>query len=735
MTYLAPYVPVADGNSGLTLAQGVDIGGQGNQTTNAITTLFPDYANNPNLSFISTFVGQTNAYALSHLAPSKTINTSGKISTAVSITLEQANAITNYAEQSILDKLSRDYTAKAATYGQPGWDALTASQQTAIFDFAYNIGLHRDPPKHYGLEDLTAGVAPTNHVWDLLAQHNWLGAASFLYKQYLHASKEQHDRRYAEADLLLDGQTSSLKFETGQTVANNTSYGFSISDATSQFALDPTGPSLLLTSGAGSPKINSFQLPPDDGFQYRVSYEVGTVWSTAQIVQADNFLTLPAGGVDGLSVTMLDSTGNLVSGSPDFAFYVTFASTGTFSANVASFAAPDAGPTITVTDLSAAHGQTFAASSLFSFSDAYGLVGAQYDFWYDGKGGGYFTLNGSPLEASKDNFVTAAQLSSLVFHPGTGIDTLWIKASDGLAWGNWSQSFTIVGAANHAPVVSASDYSATHSQNISASSLFSVSDADSDSMTAFRFWDSTSDGSSGHFVVNGVAQGTNQNIDVTAAQLASTTFQSGAVSDDLWVQAFDGTAWSAWKEFHVNPPVNHAPAVSVSDYSATHNQNVPASSLFSVSDADGDSMTAYRFWDSTTDASSGHFVVNGVAQGTNQNIDVTAAQLASTTFQSGAISDDLWVQAFDGSAWSTWKEFHVNPPVNHAPVVSASDYSATHNQNVAASSLFSVSDADGDSMTAFRFWDSTTDAGSGHFVVNGVTQGTNQNIDVTAAQL
>ncbi|KRP85333.1 hypothetical protein AOQ73_39135 [Bradyrhizobium pachyrhizi] len=194
---------------------------------------------------------------------------------------------------------------------------------------------------------------------------------------------------------------------------------------------------------------------------------------------------------------------------------------------------------------------------------------------------------------------------------------------------------------------------------IAAASLFSVSDADSDTITKYQFWDSTSDSTSGHFDVAGTAQGTNQNIDVSAAQLASTTFQSGSGSDDLWVRAFDGLAWSAWKEFHVNAPVNHAPVVAAPNYAASHNQTIAASSLFSVSDSDGDSMSTFRFWDSTTDASSGHFVVNGVSKGTNQNIDVTAAQLASTTFQSGAVADDLWVQVYDGFAWSAWQEFHV----------------------------------------------------------------------------
>ena len=110
-----------------------------------------------------------------------------------------------------------------------------------------------------------------------------------------------------------------------------------------------------------------------------------------------------------------------------------------------------------------------------------------------------------------------------------------------------------------------------------------------------------------------------------------------------------------------------APVVTASDFTATHNQNIAASSLFAMSDADGDAITSYQFWDSTSDPSSGHFVVGGVAQGTNVAIDVTAAQLASTTFQSGSGSDDLWVRAYDGTHWRTWKEFHVNAPIDQAP--------------------------------------------------------------------
>jgi hypothetical protein len=125
------------------------------------------------------------------------------------------------------------------------------------------------------------------------------------------------------------------------------------------------------------------------------------------------------------------------------------------------------------------------------------------------------------------------------------------------------------------------------------------------------------------------------------------------------VRAFDGTSWGAWKQFHVNAPINQAPVATAADFPTTPGQNIAATSLFGVTDADSDTITKYQFWDSTSDPSSGHFVVGGVAQGTNQNIDVTAAQLSATSFQSGSSSDDLWVRAFDGTSWSVWTEFHV----------------------------------------------------------------------------
>src|SRR5262249_32937665 len=147
--------------------------------------------------------------------------------------------------------------------------------------------------------------------------------------------------------------------------------------------------------------------------------------------------------------------------------------------------------------------------------------------------------------------------------------------------------------------------------------------------------------------------------------------------------------------------------------------------LFTVSDADNDVPTKYQFWDSTADPASGHFVVNGAAQaaggaggqlvaggggglpkgGTSQSaggqpanvaIDVTAAQLAQTTSQSGSGSDLLWVRAFDGIDWSLWTSFTVTAPLDSAPTVTAQDPQVVaKNASIAVTSLFSATDPEG----------------------------------------
>ena len=162
---------------------------------------------------------------------------------------------------------------------------------------------------------------------------------------------------------------------------------------------------------------------------------------------------------------------------------------------------------------------------------------------------------------------------------------------------------------------------------------------------------------------------------------------------------------------NVGGVVNHAPVASAFDRSLSKEQVVSASSLFSASDVDGNSLL-YFFYDNSAAPTSGHFTVNGVVQAAGTTFAVTEAQLAQTTFTAGTYgsSDDLFVNVWDGSLYSGPQEFHVNVAPNRAPMVTAPDFSAAKGQVIDASTLFSASDADGDNLLYF-FYDNTAGAG------------------------
>src|SRR5205085_2243852 len=188
-------------------------------------------------------------------------------------------------------------------------------------------------------------------------------------------------------------------------------------------------------------------------------------------------------------------------------------------------------PTVTTSNVTAAHGQSFAASSLFTARDADGDAISKFACWDAGSGGGHFVLNGVAQGVSQEIDVTAAQLSQLSYQSGTAADTLWVAAYDGTMWGNWSNSFTVTGQPDTAPTVTASNVTAAHGQSFAASSLFTARDADGDAITKYAFWDLRA--ALPNFVLNGVAQGVGQEIDVTAAQLSQLSYQSGSGADSL----------------------------------------------------------------------------------------------------------------------------------------------------------------------------------------------------------
>ncbi len=319
-------------------------------------------------------------------------------------------------------------------------------------------------------------------------------------------------------------------------------------------------------------------------------------------------------------------------------------------------------PVVTVANLTPGHVASIAGNALYtSITDAdVGDTVTQYRFFDGTIGNGRFRLNGA-LQVENSNIqIAAANLANFDFQTsGTGSDVLWLQAYDGYGWSTW-KSFTVAAASNNAPVATVNNLTPGRTvTSIAGSALQSVSDADGDAITQYRFFDGTI--GNGRFRLNGSDQVEQQNITVNAADLASFSYRTSATGagDTLWVQAYDGFAWGAWKSFTVAAPQNNAPVVTVGNRQASANAAIAASTLFAVSDADADPITKYQFWDSTPGG--GAFRINGIAQAVNANIDVMASQLAATDFLSGAAAgtDQLWARASDGTSWGEWKTFNV----------------------------------------------------------------------------
>ncbi len=392
--------------------------------------------------------------------------------------------------------------------------------------------------------------------------------------------------------------------------------------------------------------------------------------------------------------------------------------------------------------------QSLAASSLFTVSDPLGYPITQYALWDTGSGGAHFVVNGVVQPAQQTFIVSAAQLAQTIYVVGLGTDVLRVQGSDGIQFGPW-QSITMVGPVDTGPFIRSSNLAFTPGKVIAASSLFTAGDLFGHPITEYQFWDSTRDPASGHFYINGVQQAAGTVIDVPASQIGSVTFITGTVSNALQVRVSDGVMWSAadtaaWAPFSVNVVAAVPPVVTTSNIGAAPGQTLAASSLFTVSDPNGYAITEYQFWDSTRDAASGHFYINGVQQAPGTVIDVTAAQVQQglLTFVTGTVSNSLQVRAFDGTSWSAsdtaaWSPFtvNINASANTPPVVQTSNITKAPNQTLLPSDLWQASDSDGDAITAYQLWDSTRDPASGHFFLGGVQQAPGTVINVTAAQV
>jgi Peptidase M10 serralysin C terminal len=276
--------------------------------------------------------------------------------------------------------------------------------------------------------------------------------------------------------------------------------------------------------------------------------------------------------------------------------------------------------------------------------------------------------------------------------------------------------------------------------SILLSSMIETLDLDGNPITRYRFRDNGFLNYSGYFSVNGVKQAAGVWIEVSAAQLSQVRYHAALIeaSENIGVQVYDGNFWSnADYDTITSIPFNgYRPVVTVANGSILETENrkisngdfsvLGGTNLFKVTDQDGDAPVRFYFVDRAVNGVSGYFVLNGVAKPQGQFFLVEASEINSLRYVGGAYgptSEKIGVMAYDGKFWSNLVEFTMNTTPNQfIPDLVPRDITSPLGGVLPASDLFTVTDADGNTMKRIWFLDTGISATSGHFTVNGVQQ-------------
>jgi hypothetical protein len=380
---------------------------------------------------------------------------------------------------------------------------------------------------------------------------------------------------------------------------------------------------------------------------------------------------------------------------------------------------PNSAPTLTAANLSVDANKSISGSALVaSVRDVDGDTVTQYRFIDNGSSGGYFMLDGRKMAAGQWFTVTQAQLAKLTYVGvgASGSESFQVQAYDGKAWSTAATG--TLSTVNHAATLATADLSVDANKSIAASALIkSVGDVDGDAIAQYRFMDNGANG--GYFVLNGAKVASGQWVTVTAAQIGKLSYvgSGGTASETVSIQASDGKVWSESVSATIGT-VNHAATVTTNSATINANKSVAASALIkATADVDGDKVAQYRFMDNGS--TGGYFVLSGARVASGQWVTVNAADLGKLSYVAagGSASETFSVQVSDGKEWST-SATGTLATVNHAAAVTANAAKLNANQTIAASALIkSVTDADGDAITQYRFMDNGS--GGGYLLLNG----------------
>ena len=426
----------------------------------------------------------------------------------------------------------------------------------------------------------------------------------------------------------------------------------------------------------------------------------------------------------------------------------------------------DRPPIVQVANLTLSIGQSVAASSLFTASDPDGNTIITYGFMDTGPGD--FVLNGVTTEPHNQEIdVTAAQLSELTYVGAAGTpDTVEVRVYDGTLWSSW-QSFSagvagiyVIGTSVEAVQGGAAIDLLTGAATISDSAVSDLASATvkiaNGSAAAVAGDELAINGVQNGSVGDGVTASWNATTDtltltgnatiadyetllgeVTYQDTGTDTTTAGHPVRTVTWTVNDGTnSYNTTSQVTVDRPPVASNSVASDAEGSTVTATAATGVLSNASDPDGDSLTVIGVSDATNGAGSVGAALADVYGSLTLYGNGSYSYVANNTsaINSAATGhhpvDTFTYTISDGHGGMTTATLAIT--IDRPPIVHVSNVALSAGQSVAASSLFTASDPDGNTIVTYGFMDT----GPGEFVLNGVTtEPHNQEIDVTAAQL
>lgn len=404
-----------------------------------------------------------------------------------------------------------------------------------------------------------------------------------------------------------------------------------------------------------------------------------------------------------------------------------------------------AAPVVTANFTRLQLGATIGLDEMFEFSDPDGdalasltITDLGINDFFGAPSVGSFFVNG--IEQGLDGLpfvVLAADIPNTIYRADflNGGEFFQITAFDGSETSLLSQNEIRVG--NTAPRVTALPSVVPLAGQIPFFSMIRVTDAENDPIVEYRVRDNNNSPTSGGFVLRGERLAPNVWHSFNAADAQRLVFAGGtAVGPESFSVTVDDGLRSAVSASNVTSG-NSRPVVTPVPGNVLERERIPFSTLFTISDADGDAINRYFVVDRSASPTSGFLELNGERLDSATFHSLSPTQFASLQYvgaPDGPTFENVGLQVFDNFSLSETVNVRVNTTAP-AVVRPTNKTSVLIDEVVPVQQLFNAFDPDGADLRSFFLVDRRPNSTGGFFTVNGVRQPSARWFQVDAADL